>query len=122
SLISLDVLAQESHVGDKVNGGIVVSTQQLIRPAGQSVEFRGRPVDCALSADGKTLFVKDNHGLVVIDVESWRVKQELAMTGTGGSMHGIVVAAVGKHIYMTSANKRLFDRDIDANDVVSCAL
>src|SRR5690349_20169847 len=39
-------------------GGYVVSTKQFIRPAGKSVEFRGRPVDLVLSPDGKTVYVK----------------------------------------------------------------
>jgi 23S rRNA U2552 (ribose-2'-O)-methylase RlmE/FtsJ len=36
-------------VGMQRDGGVVVSTQQLIRPAGQSVEFAGRPVDLVVS-------------------------------------------------------------------------
>src|SRR4051794_38787026 len=38
-------------VGATVDGGVVVATQQLIRPAGKQVEFHGRPVDLALSGD-----------------------------------------------------------------------
>lgn len=116
-LACLPAMAQ--HVGDKVDGGIVVSTQQLIRPAGQSVEFNGRPVDCALSTDKKTLFVKDNHGLVVVDVDSWRVKQELPMSGTGGSMHGIVAAPDSMHVYLTSAHNLLFEGEIDSDGTVA---
>ena len=34
-------------------------------PPGQSVGWNGRPVDLALSPDGRTLYAKDNRGLVV---------------------------------------------------------
>src|SRR6476660_1544399 len=53
------------------SGGTVVATGQLIRPAGKAVEYHARVVDLALSADGKTLFVKDNSALVSIDVATW---------------------------------------------------
>ncbi len=101
------------HVGDPVDNGIIVSTQQLIRPAGKSLEFPGRPVDLTISPDHKNLFVKSNRGLIVIDVNSWSVKQELAMSGTGASMHGIAVAPDGKHVYLTSAHNLLFEGAID---------
>ena len=53
--------------GPADGGGYVVSTKQLIRPAGQSVEFRGRPVDLALSPDGKTIYAKSNAQLLAIE-------------------------------------------------------
>src|SRR5262249_30270796 len=68
-------LAQE-RVGP-VKGGALVATGQLVRPAGESLAFPGRPVDLALSPDGSVLYAKDNRGLVVIDAKAWKLTQEL---------------------------------------------
>ena len=42
---------QQQHVGPNENDGIIVPTGQLIRPAGQTLAFGGRPVDIGLSPD-----------------------------------------------------------------------
>src|SRR5436190_12373263 len=34
------------------------------------------------------------------------------MSGAGGSMHGIVVAPDGKHVYLTSAQNLLFEAEV----------
>ena len=94
------------QVGLSADGGHVVSTRQVIRPAGESLEFGGRPVDLVLSGDGKTLYVKDNHGLVVVDTSAWEIRQELRFGDkTGGSMHGITVTRDGYRVYATTANQ-----------------
>ena len=72
-----DATDEELVVGPADGGGYIVSTKQLIRPAGQSVEFRGRPVDLALSPDGKPVYAKSSAQLLVIDAESWQIRQEL---------------------------------------------
>ena len=46
------------QVGPLADGGHVVATKQLIRPAGESLEFSGRPVDLLLAPDKKNLYVK----------------------------------------------------------------
>jgi YVTN family beta-propeller protein len=95
-------------VGSTENGGVLVPTRQVVRPAGQSLTFPGRPVDMALSPDGRRLYVKDNRGIVVIDAAAWKVAQELGFgEGQGGSMHGIAVSADGQTVYATTAQDRL---------------
>ena len=98
----------EPKVGPTADG-TVVTTGQLVRPAGEVVQFNGRPVDLALSPDGDTVFAKDNRGLVVIDAKTWKVTQELAFPkGTGGaSMHGIAVSKDGRRVFATTANDKL---------------
>src|SRR5947207_14007257 len=59
--------------------GVLVSTKQVIRPAGRSVEFRGRPVDLVVSPDGKTVYVKSGHELLAIDVNAWTIRQTLTL-------------------------------------------
>ena len=100
---------QDPKVGPNPGGGTVVATGQLVRPAGDVVQFNGRPVDFALSPDGQLLFAKDNRGLVVLDVPLWAVKQELPFPkGTGGaSMHGVAVSKDGKRVYATTANDKM---------------
>src|SRR4051794_10127135 len=98
-LVALIGVPQIRSVGDepprvgksKDGEGSVVPTNQVLRPAGRALVFGGRPVDLALSPDGRRLYAKDNRGLVVIDREEWRVVQELPFPRGGGSMHGIAV-------------------------------
>jgi YVTN family beta-propeller protein len=90
----------------------MVPTHQVIRPAGRSVEFGGRPVDLVFSPDGKTLYVKDNRGLVVIDTKGWKIRQELLFEGGGSSMHGITVSHDGSRVYATTAQYILYEGQV----------
>jgi YVTN family beta-propeller protein len=92
----------------------VVATGQTVRPAGEVVEFSGRPVDLALSPDGETVFVKNLKGIVILDVKSWRIRQELPYD-QGGSMHGIAVSRDGRRVYLTMASGGLVQAIIDDN-------
>lgn len=96
-------------VGPAGEGRTVVPTAQLVHPEGKTLEIAGRPVDVVLSPDGAVAIAKDNRGLVVIDVASWTVKQELAFKKDGGSMTGIAITRDGKHVYATTANGLLID-------------
>jgi len=96
-------------VGPLSAGRHLMATHQLIRPAGQSLEFGGRPVDLVLSPDGKTLYVKDNRGLVVIDAATWQIEQELRFISGGSSVHGIVMTRDGSRIYATAAQDAIWE-------------
>jgi len=63
----------------------------------------------ALSPDGRTLYVKDNRGIVVVDVGTWKVRQELPVARGGSSMQGIAVSPDGKRVYLTSAASQLLE-------------
>ncbi|MCC6445770.1 MAG: beta-propeller fold lactonase family protein [Armatimonadetes bacterium] len=102
-------VCQEPQVGPVEGGGHIVPTLQRIRPAGQSVEMGGRPVDLTLSPDGKTVYIKDDRGLVVVDAESWQMRQELPFKEGGGSMHGIAASRDGKFVYLTAAGNHLWE-------------
>jgi YVTN family beta-propeller protein len=97
------------HVGPLLAGGHLMSTHQLIRPAGESVAFRGRPVDLVLSPDGRTLYVKDMRGLVVLDTASWQIRQELKFNAGGSSWHGIVVTRDASRLFVTTAPNALWE-------------
>src|SRR5262245_29799444 len=81
-------------VGPVAGGSAIkVPTGQLIRPAGQSLEYHGRPVDLALSADGKILFVKDSSSLLAIDTGAWKILDQARYPDkSGSSLHGLVVS------------------------------
>jgi YVTN family beta-propeller protein len=96
------------HVGP-LPVGHLTPTHQLIRPVGQAVEFNGRPVDLVASPDGRTIYVKDNRGLLVIDAETWQIRQELKFSAGGSSVHGIVVTRDGSRLYTTTAQNILWE-------------
>jgi YVTN family beta-propeller protein len=85
-----------------------LATGQYLHPAGTAIRFGGRPVDLALSPDHKTLYIKDNRGVVVADAVTWTLRQELPFPAGGGSMHGIAVSADGTRVFATNAENGLF--------------
>jgi YVTN family beta-propeller protein len=97
------------HVGPSPNGGDLIATHQLLHPAGQTISFNGRPIDLVLSPDAKTLYVKDNRGLVVIDAQTLQLRQELKMTNAGGSTHGIVITRDQSRLFLTTAQTNLLE-------------
>ncbi|NSW78167.1 MAG: bifunctional YncE family protein/alkaline phosphatase family protein [Chthonomonadetes bacterium] len=103
------------RVGHQNDGATVVSTAQLVRPAGESLQFGGRPVDMVLSPDGRTLYLKDNRGIVVVDVGSWKVRQELLFGRGGSSMYGIAVSPDGKSVYVTNASSQIRQAKVNAD-------
>jgi YVTN family beta-propeller protein len=97
----------------KTADGTLVPTRQLIRPAGQSVEFGGRPVDLILSPDGKSVFVKDHRSILMIDAASLEIRHQLPFGDKeGGTMHGLALGRNGK-IYATGTTNLLREAHID---------
>jgi YVTN family beta-propeller protein len=106
--------ATTQRVGDKTDaGGIVVSSNQLIRPVGVSVDFPGRPVDVAVSAKSGMVYFKDDRGLTVVEPAKWTILQELKYPAAeGGSMHGIAITRDGKKLYVGGTGQTLFEGNI----------
>jgi YVTN family beta-propeller protein len=95
----------------------VVSTGQLIRPAGKILEYEGRPVDLALTSDARKLFVKDSQHLTEIDVSSWSIRTQLKFpSGAAGSMHGIAISADQSRLYV-STSKALCQAVVDGESL-----
>ncbi|HVV72828.1 MAG TPA: LamG-like jellyroll fold domain-containing protein, partial [Verrucomicrobiae bacterium] len=103
------------QVGQLPLGTQSLPSKQLLRAAGQELQFSGRPVDLTLSPDGATLFIKNITSLLVVDVGSWRVVQTLNYPGSGASMHGIAVNKAGTHVYLTGAGNELYDWAVNTN-------
>lgn len=111
----------EVRVGSAIGQrGYVVPTKQVIRPAGESVEWHGRPVDLAVGAGGKTVYVKGGSSVLVIDAAGWKIRQELKFGDNGGgSMAGIAVAPDGKTVWVTLAKSKLLEGKVAADGTLS---
>ncbi len=87
-----------------------VTTAQLIRPAGQVVEMNGsRPVDLALTSDGRFAIVKDNRGISVLDAVGWTVIGSAKFPEGGGSMTGLAPTKDGRRAWATNSGKELVE-------------
>ena len=104
-----DPAAVAPHVGP-ADDGVVVPNTQLIRPAGKTIAYPGRPFDLALSPDASVAFVKNATGVTVMDAKNWSVLEQAHYQGEEGSMHGIVTTP-GKdgtvNVYVTGSHASL---------------
>ena len=107
------------QVGQLPNRQQSLPSKQILRAAGQTIEFGGRPVDLVLSPDGKTVFIKNMGNLLVLDAASWTLRQTLSYPASGASMHGIAMQPDGSHVYVTGSVNELYDWAIGTNGAVS---
>src|SRR5262245_9511110 len=101
------VWAQHPVVGPAGPGATTVTTGQLVRPAGVTVELPARPVDLVLSPDARFLFAKESKGVAVVDAAAWTLKSRLALGEDAASMTGLAIAADGRTLYVTDATTGL---------------
>ncbi|MCS6775726.1 MAG: alkaline phosphatase family protein [Chloroherpetonaceae bacterium] len=112
-LLTTPAPAQDTTpVGETGQGATLTPSYQLLRPVGQSLGWGGRPTDLMLSPDQQTLYLKDDRGLVMVDVPGWKIRQELRFPAGGGSMHGILVAPDGSRVYATTAQNLLYEAQV----------
>ncbi len=104
ALLVLVAGCTSDKLGKQVDGSYLVATGQVLRPAGEHITFPGRPVDICLSADGLTLFAKENAGLTIIDVATQTIIERLKSGGTSG--HGLVALDNGE-VWMGDAKSTL---------------
>lgn len=90
----------------------LLPTTQMLRPAGKSLSFNGRPVDVLLSRDGKKAYLKNINSLIVVDTVNWRVLQTLRYPFSGASMHGITLSPDGSHLYVTGSQNEIYDYSV----------
>jgi YVTN family beta-propeller protein/autotransporter-associated beta strand protein len=107
------------QVGELPGGEEAIPSKQVLRAAGQEVQFSGRPVDLALSPAGDTIYIKNMNNLMVIDAGSWTVRQSLSYPASGASMHGIAVSKDGTHVYATGSGNELYDWSVNTNGVAA---
>lgn len=115
-------LAQErppEQVGINDDGTIYVPTEQIIDAAGFQITFPGRPVDLALSPNEQILAVKNRNDLILIDVETRRIRQSLSLPRGGHSVTGLLYSEDGSTIYTTDAGNHILRARIDAMGVAT---
>lgn len=105
-------------VGPQPDGSILVPTNQLLRPAGFQIVFPGRPVDLALSPDGKWLAVMNRNSLDLIRVFDRTIMQTLPFPESGASFKGLVFSADGRKIYVSQASDRIYVAHKDENNIL----
>src|SRR5262245_25836337 len=94
------------RVGVQSDGRVIVPTNQVLHPAGQQVEFPGRPVDLLQVEGGRLLVAKNLRDLTFVDPATGQVRQTLATPGTGRSQPGFSVAglaAAGDRVFASDA-------------------
>ncbi len=104
-------------VGQQPDGSIVVPTNQLLRPAGDQILFPGRPVDLALSPDGKWIAILNKNSLDLLSTTDRDIKQSLPIKG-GGSFNGIAFSSDGKKIFASQSSDKLFVAQMGDNDSI----
>jgi YVTN family beta-propeller protein len=107
------------QVGLLPDGEQSVPTKQILRAAGQQIQFGGRPVDLALSPDGSTVYIKNLNNLLVVDADTWTLRQTLSYPSSGASLHGIAVSKDGSHVYVSGAENQLYDWTVRTNGTVT---
>ncbi|HEY0693806.1 MAG TPA: bifunctional YncE family protein/alkaline phosphatase family protein [Kribbella sp.] len=93
-------------VGRQADGSVVTSTGQRVTPAGVTTELTGRPLDEAVRPDRKTATLLNAQGslLVVVDLASHKVLQNLAVTGQSASFAGVAYSPDGTQLFASAAN------------------
>ncbi len=85
------------QVGVSRGGKTVVTSNQVLEPAGRLVTFSGRPTDLALGPGGKRLAVLSMREVLVLDPHSGRILSRARFGG--GSYAGILFSKDGRTLY-----------------------
>ena len=103
--------------GPPIDGSILVPTNQILRPAGFQIQFQGRPVDLALSPNGKWLAVLNKNSLELIRVKDRTIMQRLPIS-KGGSYNGIVFSNDGSEVYVSQARDYILIAKMDKENIL----
>jgi YVTN family beta-propeller protein len=98
---------EQAVVGPQDDGTYVVATTQAVDPAGQTILFPGRPVDLAVSPDGRTLAVKNRTDVVFIDMATKQIRQTLPFPRGGATFIGIAWSRDGGKVWVTDTKSWL---------------
>ncbi len=110
--------SEQKHklVGPQPDGSILVPTNQLLRPTGFQIHFQGRPVDLALSPNGKLLAVLNKNSLEIIRVKDRTILQRLEIK-KGASFNGVTFSEDSKRIYASQARENIFIAKINKDNI-----
>jgi len=105
-------------IGPQPDGSILVPTNQLLRPAGFQIQFHGRPVDLAISPNGKWMAVLNKNHLELIQVNDRTIFQRLEIK-KGGSYNGLAFSEDGNKIYVSQSRNHIFIAEMDDENVLT---
>ncbi|MGL4465393.1 MAG: bifunctional YncE family protein/alkaline phosphatase family protein, partial [Planctomycetia bacterium] len=91
------------NVGVQTDGSVVTPTNQLLRPAGRQSLFAGRPVDVALSPNGRFLAVLNRRDVMILSATDGAVLSQAGITGS--SYKGLLFTPDGSHLYASTLGK-----------------
>ena len=111
-------LLGSKQVGPQPDGGILVPSNQMIRPAGFQVYMPGRPVDLALSQDGKLLFVKNMNSLDLVRLNDRTILQSLPYKHSGASFSGICLSPNGHQVFITNSTDRIYIAKLNESNIM----
>ncbi|MDI9603015.1 MAG: hypothetical protein QM328_12810, partial [Acidobacteriota bacterium] len=99
-----------ANVGPQPDGRVVVTTNQVLDPAGTHVEFPGRPNDCAFSPDGSIIAVADAWGgrVLIVDGATGAERQSIALEGDVPGYSGIVFSADGQRLFVSGSRNLIW--------------
>jgi DNA-binding beta-propeller fold protein YncE/phospholipase C len=98
--------------GESAVDASLLPSGEVIRPAGETIAYYGRPIDIASFPAKSLLFVKDRSSLLVIDAVKFEIRQSIELKG-GASINGITVLKDGK-VLVSNAQNQL--QSFQAND------
>ena len=102
-------------VGPQPDGSYLVPSNQFLRPAGLQLQLPGRPVDIALTQDGKYLIVKNIADIDMVRLSDRTILQSLPYPKGGSSFTGICLSPDGKNIYVTDNDNKILIAEINEN-------
>ncbi|MGI8584308.1 MAG: beta-propeller fold lactonase family protein, partial [Chitinophagaceae bacterium] len=110
-----DKFEKKSLVGKQEDESYIVSTSQIIDPAGTTITFPGRPVDIALNPEETILAVKNLKDLIFFDALNNTIKQTLNLPEGGNTFTGIGWSADGQKVWTTDTRGFLRSAKLQAN-------
>lgn len=111
-----DIFSKEALVGPLNNDSYIVSTSQIVNPAGKTISFPGRPFDHALNPEGTILAVKNMQNVIFIDVKTHAIIQTLDYPKSGSSFNGIAWNSKDKKLWITDSGGSLRSITADENN------
>ncbi|MEX1241498.1 MAG: hypothetical protein WEB30_17385, partial [Cyclobacteriaceae bacterium] len=112
---SKDKFAKKSLVGKQRNDSYIVSTSQIIDPAGDNITFPGRPIDLALNSPETILAVKNFNDIVFLDAINHSIKQTLPLPAGGNTFTGIGWSDNGQKVWTTDTKGYLRSAKLQGN-------
>lgn len=102
-LLSLSACTPTDRVGTEPN---VIPTGHRLQSPGDRLEMPGRPVDMLLTADGKTIVVKDFNAIRTVNPQTNKLIGSATLPG-GASLTGIAENPQSKEIWVTNAQNAI---------------